>query len=419
MNTDRLKLELRRSRRPAMQYLFLIGVAIFCGTIILKNQFYDRFWQDKFEFKAAFADVKGVTPGVQRVKIAGVQAGVVSKSEIRDGRAVLTIKLDKKYGPIYHDAKLRLRPLTPLQDMYVTIENRGHAASGVIGKQDVLSAARTESPVDISRVLNNFNDSTRTRLQVLLDQFGRGLDDRGASLRAAFGQLVPFLTAAQRTATIVADRRAQTARLVHNLSRLTGALGRRDRAVASLVREGEATLASLASADRELGATIGEIPPTLSVLRSSFATLREAEGELDPAISSLKPVAARLSTGLAALRTFGQDATPALAALRPALHDIKPLAADLRPTSESLAAALGALRPQAPQYDRLTKQIPPCFEQIGNFFNDTLSVLKFEDAYGTYPRGDDSQDADTVGSVTQAFGLKRSPTCVGKGGGGR
>jgi hypothetical protein len=115
---------------------------------------------------------------------------------------------------------------------------------------------------------------------------------------------------------------------------------------------------------------------------------------------------------LAALKTFGSDATPALAALKPALRDLKPLAADLKPTSQSLAAAMAALRPQAPQYDRITQQIPPCFDQIGNFFNDTLSVLKFGDAYGTFPRGDDSQDSDTVGSVTQPPALKRSPTCA-------
>jgi virulence factor Mce-like protein len=416
MNTDRLKLELRRSRRPAMQYLFLLGVGIFCLAIVLKNQFYDRFWQDKFEFKAAFADVKGVTPGVQRVKIAGVPAGVVSKSEIRNGRAVLTIKLDKKYGPIYRDAKLRLRPLTPLQDMYVTIERRGHPSAGVIGKNEILPAARTESPVDISRVLNNFPEQTRTRLEVLLDQFGRGLQDRGTQLREAFAEITPFLLAAQKTSTIMADRRVQTARLMHNLSRLTAALGHRDREVAGLINSGNATLASLSSADDQLGATIHEIPPTLDVLRDAFVRLRSAEGELDPAISALKPVASHLVTGLDALKAFGDDATPALSALKPALRDLRPLAADLNPTSQALASAVTKLRPQAPQYDRITRQIPPCFDQIGNFFNDTLSVLKFYDAYGAFPRGDDGQDADTVGGLAKPTNLNRSPTCVGAAG---
>ncbi len=409
---DRLRLELQRARKPAMQILFLVGVGAFCATIILKNQFYDRFWQDKFEFQAAFADVKGVTPGVQRVKIAGVQAGVVSKSEVRDGRAVLTIKLDDEYGPIYKDAKLRLRPLTPLQDMYVAIEERGTEKAGELTKDDVLAASRTESPVDISRVLNEFPGATRQRLQTLLDEFGNGLEDRGATLRSAFAELVPFLQAADRTAGVVAGRREQMARLVTNLGKITDALGHRDRRLASLVRTGNGTLAELSKADRELGQTFSEIPPTLSTLRTAFAKLRSAQDDLDPALADLRPVAAELEEGLEALEKVGRDAEPALRSLRPALADLRPLAGDLRPTSEALAAAFDQLRPQAERYDRITSQIPPCFTELGNFFNDTLSVLKFSDAYGAFPRGDDQQDTDTVGPFAPPAGLKRAPTCA-------
>ncbi|WP_205696487.1 MlaD family protein [Conexibacter sp. SYSU D00693] len=409
---DRIKLELSRSRRPAMQVLFLVGVGIFCATILLKNQFYDRFWQEKFEFKASFADVKGVTPGVQRVKIAGVQAGVVSDSEVVDGRPVLTIKLDKDKGPVYKDAKLRLRPLTPLQDMYVTIEDRGTAKAGELSKDDVLPAARTESPVDISRVLNEFPGATRQRLQTLLDEFGNGLEDRGQDLREAFAAAVPFLKAADRTATVVADRRSQMARLVTNLGVITTALGKRDRQLSSLVQNGNSTLAELNKADGELSATLNEIPPTLTTLRSAFAKLRSAQDDLDPALDDLRPVAAELSEGLDALEKLGKDAKPALEGLKPALADLRPFSRSLRPTSDALAAAMAKFRPQGPQYDRITSQIPPCFDQVGNFFNDTLSVLKFYDAYGAFPRGDDSEDLDTVGGVAKPLGHTRSPTCA-------
>lgn len=409
---DRLRLELQRARRPAMQIAFLVGVGAFCAAIILKNQFYDRFWQDKFEFKAAFADVKGVTPGAQRVKIAGVQAGVVSDSKVVDGRPVLTIKLDKDKGPIYKDAKLRLRPLTPLQDMYVTIEDRGTKAAGELGEDDVLAASRTVSPVDISRVLNEFPQATRQRLQTLLDQFGNGLEGRGDDLHQAFVELAPFLQAADRTASIVAERKTQMARLVTNLGRITDALAGRDRRLARLVRTGNSTLAELAQADGQLDATLKEIPPTLTTMRSAFAKLRLAQDDLDPALEDLRPVAAELEDGLQALEQVGRDATPALRALKPALSDLQPLANDLRPTSDALAGAFRQFRPQGERYDRITSQIPPCFDQVGNFFNDTLSVLKFSDAYGAFPRGDDSQDSDTIGMMSQPPTLKRSPTCA-------
>lgn len=417
INTDRLKLELSRSRLPAMQYIYLIGVAAFCLVIVLKNQFYNRFWEQKYTFSAQFDDVKGVTPGVQRVKIAGVTVGVVTDAVNKDGRAVLKIQLKKEYGPLYKDAKIRLRPLTPLQDMYINIESRGTKGAGELGGT-ALAAARTVSPVDISRVLNEFPSSTRTRMQVLLDQFGRGMQDNGADLKWAFGELAPFLSAAERTTSVIEQRRTQMARLVTNLHKLTDALAARDEALSTLVGAGNATLGELSGADRELDATLREIPPTLDILRTAFTRLRAAEDQLDPALQDLGPVADSLEAGMQALERFSTDARPALDALQPAVRRLAPLARDLKPTSVGLRDALSALRGQAPAYDRMTAQLVPCLDVLGNFFNDTLSVLKFSDAYGAYPRGNDSEDLDTVGGVTPLAGTPtqtRSPSCTDGG----
>lgn len=413
INVERLKLELARSRRPALLYLYLLAVSAFALGIVLKNQFYNRFWESKYTFKAQFADVKGVTPGAQRVKIAGVTVGVVTASKVVNGRAVLTMQLKKQYGPIYRDAKLRLRPLTPLEDMYVDIESRGHRRAGELGST-ALAAQHTVSPVDISRVLNEFPSSTRTRMQILLGQLGRGLDGNGEQLRWAFGELTPFLRAAQRTTAVVSQRRTQTARLVTNLHLLTKALSARDGQLRTLVLAGNSSLGALAGADRQLDATFAQIPGTLDAVRAGFTELRRAEDELDPAITSLDPVAGKLRAGMSALSALAAEATPTLQDLRPAVTQLDPLAADLRPTASALRGALTQLRDQAPQYNRITEQLPPCFPRIGPFFNDTLSVFKFSDASGAYPRGNDSEDADTVGGVAPlgATGQKRVVPCT-------
>lgn len=411
VNMERLRLELKRSRKPALLYIYLLAVGAFALGIVLKNQFYNRFWEDKYEFQAQFADVKGVTPGAQRVKIAGVTVGVVTKSKVVDGRPVLTMQLKEEYGPIYRDAKIRLRPLTPLQDMYVDIESRGTERAGRLDAP--LTAARTVSPVDISRVLNEFPTSTRTRMQVLLSQMGRGLEDNGETLKWAFTELTPFLQAAQRTTTVLSGRRQQTSRLITNLHRLTTALAGRDKELRTFVTSGNATLGELSSADRALDATFASIPPALDAIRSGFVQLRRAEDQLDPALQSLAPVAERLEKGMSALRSFADGATPALRDVLPATRELQPLSRDLRPASRSLRGALAGLADQAPAYDRITGQLPRCFDRIGPFFNDTLSVFKFGDASGTYPRGNDSQDLDTFGGIApvETTGQKKTVYC--------
>jgi virulence factor Mce-like protein len=412
-NTDRLKLELRRARVPALQYLFVLACALFVLGIFFKNQLFDRPWVSKRTVHAQFADVKGVTPGAQRVRIAGVDVGLITGSELgKDGRPVLTLKIDEKYGKIYKDASMRLRPLTPLQDLYVDIDSRGTPAAGELTESDVLKNTRTTSPVDVSRVLNVFDRDTRERMQQFFTQFGRGLDDRGAQLRQTFVQLAPFLQAAQRTTGAMAERRRDLAHLVHNLGRLTEALATRDRQLTRLVSTGNATMAEIARVQRPLDRTLAELPPLLGVMRSSFAALRAAEGELDPALRSLEPVADKLDSGLTGLQRFAQDARPALSALREPLRELAPLSRDLRPTARSTEQAFNRLAPLAPKLDRITADLPPCFDTMSRFFNNTLSVTKFYDGYSAMVRGENEFDGDAVFGRTPALDLRRAPRCT-------
>ena len=413
-STERLRLELKRARVPALQYLFLIACAAFAASIIFKNQFYERPWVGKREYKVAFDDVKGVTPGVQRVKIAGVTVGVVSASKVGPGnRPVLTLSIEKKYGHLYRDARMRLRPLTPLQDMYVLIESRGHPRAGEL--KGTLSAQRTESPVDISRVLNTFDLTTRQRLQGLLVQMDRGLTDNGEQLNRAFAEIAPFLKTAQRTTGALQQRRVQLARLMTNMAGLTTALAQRDRQLQALVHDGNASLKTIASKQAAFSATVAEIPPTLATIRSSFASLRAAETQLDPALRSLGPVAKKLEPGLSGLEDFARQAQPALRSLSPAFRQLRPLADDLRPTARSLATSFAGLRPQAPQFDRITAMAVPCLDKGQKFFTQTLSVIKFYDAYGAWPRGENTSDGDTALGQGQTMNTKRMPSCVGSG----
>ncbi|WP_320670035.1 MlaD family protein [Patulibacter defluvii] len=389
LRSDRLALELKRARVPFLLVLFMIGCALIAGWYMFRQQKVQWFWQDTQDVKVAFDDVKGVQPGQQDVRLAGVSIGLIKDAQVgKDGKAVLTLSLEKKYGDIYKNARMRLRPVTPLQDMYVSIETRGTPSAGKLAGDDVLALQRTASPVDISRVLNTFDPDTRTRLASLLTDMGKGLGDHGDELRRSFVALAPFLQAADRLTGAMADRRREIARVVHNLGQLTAAVNTRDQQLSSLIQQGNGTLAELAQHDSTLSATLAELPPTMTQMRSSFGELRAAEDELDPALRSLRPVAEKLKPGLEALQEVSRDAMPALRALQPAMTQLRPLAEDLQPTSVALKDAFARLAPTTPRLDRATQKIVPCRLAIGKFFQWTLSVLKYYDGGGAYPRGE-------------------------------
>jgi virulence factor Mce-like protein len=277
MDTKRLKLELQRSVKPLILFGILIACGIVSAGIIFHNQTFQRPWVDYYTVHATFDNVKGVTPPTQQVRIAGVKVGVVKDSKLVDGRPELTLSIEAKYGRLYKDARMRLRPSTPLQDMYVSID-RGTPAAGELSESQVVQADQTQSPVDISRVMNTFNTPTRERLASLLDALGSGLDDRGQSLRQAFANAVPFLDMAKRATQIVDRRKVAMRRVITNFGELTGVLADRNKQLTSVVSNGEATLGTLARSDRNLAATVRELGPTLTTMRSTFANVPAMEG---------------------------------------------------------------------------------------------------------------------------------------------
>ena len=386
LSRDRLKLEIRRARGGFIALLALIALTAGCGVIIANGLRLNMPWQDTYTARIAVDDAKGVAPGKQQVRISGLPVGKISKAEIVDGKPVLTITLKGKYAPLYQDARLRLRPKTPLDDLYLNVESRGHKSAGEIDGQ-ILAAERTRTPVAIGKVLNTFNADTRTRMEQAIDEIGRGLPDHGDEFRATLVKLAPFLTSAQRLTRETAIRRGATRRLIHNFGVMTEELGRRDNQLKGLVTGGANTFNELAQADQQLSRLLVELPPTLRQLQSSFATLRTTADELDPAFDALQPAARSLPGGLKALREFSDVARPSIAALRKPLPSLSSLVRRLSPTSTELADAFDALRPTAPRLDRITAAIVPCEFAVQKFFANTLSLMKFSDARGGIPRG--------------------------------
>ncbi|MGE4426180.1 MAG: MlaD family protein [Solirubrobacteraceae bacterium] len=396
MISPRLRLELRRARRPLLWIGWLLLCAALASWVVFRNQTFERPWAEHVQVRVAVDDAKGVQVNHQ-VRVAGVVVGVVKRIDLTDHRPVLTLSLERRYAPVYRDARLRVRPQTPLNDMYVAIEDRGSPRAGVLGAEQVLAAERTTSPVDVSRVLNTFDADTRVRLGRVLDGLQRGLDDEGGrQLRAAFAQLGPFLHGARRLTGVLAERRATMRRLVHATAGVSGAVAVRDRQLGALVHSGGATLRELARRDEPLARSLAELPETLDALDRGLARVQAAQDDVDPALVALRPVARRLEPGLRALERFGTDARPAVRALRPSVVALEPLADALRPTAVGLQRSFARLRPQAPRLDRVTAKVEGCLMPAQKFLHWSLSVFKFGDANAAYTRAASTLGLDSV-----------------------
>ncbi len=414
--SDRLVLEIRRSAKPFLMYVGIGIAGLIVFLIIFRNLTFQRPWQHYKTVRAEFQDVKGIFPKGHQVRLHGVKVGIVSSSDLEDGKAVLTLKIEDKFGDIYKDAKLRIRPVTPLDDLYVNVENRGTKAAGPAGKSFIIPATDTVSPVDISRVLNTFDTDTRGKLRILLSELNKALGPEGGEkLQATFEQTAPFLHVAQQATAVMHKRDVNLKRLVTNFGELSDALSKRDSQLQRLVTQGNQTLGELAANDGALGDTFDQIAELLPVMRSTFANVRTMEANLDPALRGLTPVTESLEKGLNGLEQFGREATPALKALRTPVRNLRTMSKVLLPTAQNLSAAFTRLQPQAPQFQKLTDRTADCITDIQHFFQNTISVLKFGDANGAFPRATVVVGADTstAGAIPGSGGKPR-PNCAAK-----
>ena len=412
LTRDRVMLEIRRARKPFVVLVGMVLVAALSLSYLVGNLRSSLPWEDPYRVRVAVDDAKGVIAGKQEVRIAGVPVGSITRVDLVDGRPVIEAMIEKRYAPIYRDARVRLRPRTPLNDLFLDVERRGTSAAGKLDEDQTLQAQRTRTPVDIGRVANVFDADTRPRVKQAIDELGRGLGDHGHQLRAALVELTPFLRAAQRISGELAVRRGKTRRLVHNFRVLTEELGRREGDLARLVSGGAATLTELGRQDASLAATITQLPPTLRRLDSSFAAVRAATDDLDPALDALRPSADALPSGLAALRRLTLDARPAVEALQRPVRRLAPFVRDLRPTATDLDRAFARLLPQAPRLDRITEKIVPCELALQRFFHNTISVTKFHNGRAAFPRGQLVAGLSLLGGAVNDPAQKASPSCA-------
>jgi phospholipid/cholesterol/gamma-HCH transport system substrate-binding protein len=392
----------------------LIVIAAVVGGYILVNQRLRFPWEDRYEIRAEFASAQAVTPGQgQTLTVSGVNVGEVSDVQLSDGRALVTLSVERDRLPaVFRDARMTLRPKTPLNDMTVQLDP-GHARAGRLAENDVLSVARTTPNVNLDEVVAALDRDTRDYLTTFISAGGRGLRGRGADLRAVLKASAPTLRQTKRVTGAINQRRRELRRLVDGLELLTGTVADHDRSLVDLVSGSEATFSVLARRERALRASLRRLPGTLAQADATVERLRPLARELAPAARELRPAARTLGPALRGLRPLVAPGTGQLRTIRglvrtarPPVRDLHPLLASLKQQTPDLARAVDVLdyvvnelahNPGAPHRGYLF--------WLAWFAHNANSMLSVQDANGAFWRGQLITSCSTISGNRPALPL--------------
>jgi phospholipid/cholesterol/gamma-HCH transport system substrate-binding protein len=336
-------------RKHWLDFVAIIGLIVISGAVAVfilgKQRLSLPAWvplvgKDFFVVKAELSTAQAVTPGQgQTVNIAGVQVGEISKVELKGGKALVTLRMQPKYGRVYKDAHVLMRPKTGLKDMVAELEP-GTPKAGRLKDGGVIPVSETLPDVNLDEILAALDADTRDYLTILVGAGAEGLRDNGPELARAIRRFEPTARYGRKVFGALEKRKQNIKRVIHNLSLVMDELGAKDDQLAEFVENSNAVFATLARQDANLRSTLSELPSALDETQRGLGKAKVLADELGPTLQALRPGARALGPTLRSVRPFVRKTTPVIHdEIRPFVRASRPTVKQLRPAVKDLAAA--------------------------------------------------------------------------------
>ncbi|WP_040599946.1 MlaD family protein [Patulibacter medicamentivorans] len=337
------------------------------------------------------------------VKIAGVPGGTVADLEITDrDTAIAKLDLKSNSAPIGRGASVKIRPTDLLGERYVALDVGDRRRPLPSGSR--IPLAKASLPVELDDVLNTFDEDTRTRVKILVNEFGVALGSRGKDLAKLLDAMPPSLDDARKLVSeVVAENRSLGA-LIERGDRITASIDPKKDDLAKLIDQADRTLKEVADRRQSLGRALDSAPAGLAELRRTLAQLRTTSTSLRPAAADLQRSAQPLRGTLAALPGFEDAARDSLKAANEA-------APQLRKLGDQATAPLQRLRPTLAQLRQVSDLATPtldeldrrAFEDILWFVQNWSLGLKNRDGLGHFIGAKVSVGTQTIRSVVDSL----------------
>ena len=257
-----------------------------------------------YQLQVPLENASGLYPGSD-VEIAGAKAGTIDSLSLRGGLAIATINLDPQRVPVHRDATVDLRPKSLLGEKYLALDPGKSGADLPSGA--MLSRSAVTQSVELQDVFNTFDQPTRDKLQVLIDNLGGGLAGEGAVQNQGINAGSKDLNDLAAVADTLAQKDNELQQVIQSLSVVTDELSRSDRRdqLAALIRNTDALMKDLADQDAVLKRALVEtdmaLARTNTALSGTGGNLNSINQSLGTTVPELSGTTNDLGIGLDSL----------------------------------------------------------------------------------------------------------------------
>ncbi len=370
----------------------LVGVGAACSAYIFSQYDWDLPWEDSVVVAAEFEKVPGVrAESRQEVRIAGVTVGKIESAEpLPNGHARVEMALEPGHT-VYSNARAVLRSKAPLNVMYVALDPGGPPGEP-LPPGGTIPVSQTERAIQPFEVLDHLDERTQSALTSLVNEADAALANAPqqlpGGLRAAGGTLKSF----RPVMTQLETRQVTIRQLVTSLAQISTSIGRDDERLARLTSSLQGTLSVVADRDKQLGATLQQLPAFTRGLDRAMTSARGLTQELNPTLESLRHASDELPSTLSRLRGTVRSAGRVVDHAGPVIRRAEPVVADLRPFAGAADAALRDLATVTGHLPGATASMVPWMNDLAAFVYQTSSAFSLADRNGGFGRANITLD---------------------------
>jgi phospholipid/cholesterol/gamma-HCH transport system substrate-binding protein len=335
----------------------MVAIALVVGTFITTHQrlhipaWVPAIGQHRFVLNAELSSAPGVMPGQgQMVTVSGVPIGEIGKVSLKNGKAVLRLDIKERFAHVHRDATILLRPKTGLKDMVAELDPGTKGPDLKSGA--TIGTGATKPDVNFDEFLAELDTDTRNSLVLLAGGAGQALGKgNGNDLANVLRRFSPLSRHAAQATELVAVRRTEIKRVMHNLSLLAVELGDRDKQLGTFVNASNDVFRRFNDQNDALAKSLELLPGTLQTAQPALAKVDKLGATLTVGLHKLSPGAKDLGPTLAGLRSFSKATTPVLR------DQIRPFTRDAQPTAKKLVPAARRLAKATPDLAKLTDEL--------------------------------------------------------------
>lgn len=256
-----------------------------------------RLFADTYDLKAEFTDASGVLVG-DAVKIAGVDVGRVTATEIKDGKAIVSFNLDQDVH-LSKDSRIGIRWRNVLGQRFVYVYPG--TGPGEWEEGDVIPASHTRDVADIGEFLNRAGPVLKAIDPEEANQF---LDAINTALQDNEGSVRQLIDSGASLATDLRERDKEISSLIINADKILAAFASQDESIASILDNLNGASVELASRTKDINALVtnfadvqGQLDDLLSQNRRNIdATIGSASAVLGVLTQNRKNLSETLAT---------------------------------------------------------------------------------------------------------------------------